>query len=691
VTNDHDALADLDAGDALDDLDAGDSVDDLDAGDSVDDLDAGDSVDQCVAGSRLLGADPSLVLHGGGNTSVKAPWRDITGETIDALYVKGSGWDLATIERAGFAPLPLARLHALLGLERLSDPDMMRELSAARLDPAAPQPSVEALLHAFLPFPAVLHSHADAICTLTNLADGAERIDEVFGDSVVVVPYVMPGFDLARAVAARWGAAAHDGTIGPHTIGVVLLNHGLFTFGATTREAYERHLELIGRATAYLDGIPEPERAAAAAAPHVCAVELARLRRQLSELAGRPMIVTRHTTPDVMGFVSRPDLADVATRGPITPDHVIRTKRTPLVGRDPADLDRFAADYAAYFAEQSPRSSEPVTMLDPAPRVVLDPELGMLTAGLRPADADIAADIYRHTMSVIADCEDRLGGWVPLTPDHVFDLEYWDLEQAKLRLAGPPKELAGQVAFVTGAASGIGRACAATLLDRGAAVIGVDRSDSVAGAFTGAAWLGLTVDVTDADAQQAAIDAGVERFGGVDVAVLAAGIFGASATISALDPGNWRAVMGVNLDAAVTALHDLHPLLALSPAGGRVVLVGSKNVPAPGAGAAAYSASKAAITQVARIAAMEWAGDGIRVNTVHPDAVFDTGLWTPELLAERAAKYGLTVEQYKQRNLLKVEVTSALVGRLVADLCGPSFAATTGAQIAVDGGSDRTL
>ena len=333
----------------------------------------------------------------------------------------------------------------------------------------------------------------------------------------------------------------------------------------------------------------------------------------------------------------------------------------------------------------------PVTMLDAAPRVVLDPVWGMLTAGGRAADAAVAADVYRHTMDVVTMCEDRLEGWRPLAEGDLFDVEYWDLEQAKLRRGAEASMLAGQVAIVTGAASGIGRACAKVLLANGAAVVGLDRSPKVEDTFAGPDWLGVCVDVTDGAAQDAAVRDAIARFGGIDVAVLAAGIFGKSSFIADLEPGEWRNVQSVNLDATANALRALHPFLSRSPVGGRVVIVGSKNVHAPGAGAAAYSASKAAVTQLARVAALEWAADRIRVNTVHPDAVFDTGLWTPELLVERAAKYAMTVEQYKTRNLLGVEVTSDLVASMVLQLVGPVFAATTGAQIAVDGGNERTL
>jgi rhamnose utilization protein RhaD (predicted bifunctional aldolase and dehydrogenase)/NAD(P)-dependent dehydrogenase (short-subunit alcohol dehydrogenase family) len=631
-------------------------------------------LEQCVQASRLLGADASLVLHGGGNSSVKLGWIDVTGRAIDAIFVKGTGRDMATITAEGFAPLALARLRELLDVEALTDSEMMRELGAARLDPAAPQPSVEALLHAFLPHPAVLHSHADVIAALTNVADGEAAIREAFGDSALVVPYVMPGFDLAREVRRAWCDRAGDGTLA-----IVLLHHGLVTFGATSQEAYERHLELIDAAARRLEErLPPTASAAPPRLPDVALTDLADVRAAISEAAGRPMIVQRHTDPAVRRFVARADLTSLATRGPLTPDHVIRTKRTPLVGRDVAG---FAGAYTDYFADHSTHGS---TMLDPAPRVVLDPELGMLTAGTSVQGAQVVADIYHHTIPVLELAEDRLGGYVALPPERLFEVEYWELEQAKLRTAGESPPLGGAIALVTGAASGIGRSCAEALVAAGAAVAGVDVRASDTG-------LGLVADVTDKAAVQRALRATVEAFGGVDIAVLAAGVFGASSIISDVDVDHWRLTMDVNADAAAFLLAELHPLLSRSPVGGRVVVVGSKNVRAPGRGAAAYSASKAALTQLARVAALEWAADGIRVNTVHPDAVFDTGLWTPELLAERAAQHGLDVDAYKRRNLLRAEITSTDVARAVVALCDNTFRVTTGAQIPVDGGNDRVI
>ena len=640
-------------------------------------------LEECVHYSRLIGADPALVLHGGGNSSIKTTWRDITGRDVDALFVKGSGSEMAAIDAAGFAPLALARLLELLELELLSDAEMMRELAAAKLDPDAPAPSVETLLHAFLPFPAVQHSHADVIAALTNLANGEEMVKEVFGDAVVVVPYVMPGFRLAREVRRVWPAQA-DG----RTRGMVLLNHGLFTFGATSRETYERHVELLETAEDWLnDHAPAPDREVPTL-PEVSLTDVAELRLAVSRRADRPLILHRHTDAAVRRFVARPDLASLATRGPITPDHVIRTKATPLIGRDVA---AFAESYSAYFAKHARDARNQPTMLDPAPRVILDQELGMLTAGSSAHEAQVVADMYHHTIPVLERAEDHLGGYVALPPERLFEVEYWELEQAKLRRAGGPAALAGTVAFVTGAASGIGRACAEALLARGVAVAGLDLSPEVESRFDVPAWRGIVADVADADAVGAALGETVEAFGGVDIAVIAAGVFGPSAPIAELDEAPWRSVQSVNLDSVVRLLRHLHPLLARSPVGGRVAVIGSKNVAAPGRGAAAYSASKAALTQLSRVAALEWADDGIRVNVVHPDAVFDTGLWTPELLAERAAKHGVDVETYKRRNLLRTEITSADVARAVVALCDDTFRVTTGAQIPIDGGNERVV
>jgi rhamnose utilization protein RhaD (predicted bifunctional aldolase and dehydrogenase)/NAD(P)-dependent dehydrogenase (short-subunit alcohol dehydrogenase family) len=634
--------------------------------------------------SRLLGRDKSLVLHGGGNTSVKVREPNLFGEEEEILYVKGSGWDLESIEAEGFAPVRLAPAMRLATLPRLSDPEMVNELRASMTRAAAPTPSVEAILHAVLPFKYVDHTHADAVVTVTNTPGGEDRVREIYGDSVVVIPYVMPGFDLARLCAERFPAEA-----GPRTAGMVLLSHGIFSFGATARESYERMIDLVRLAEEYLERRGAWGLGPFPAAPdgEIPRQEIAGLRREISKTAGFPMIVSLRRDARGLAFAQREDLARISQQGPATPDHVIRTKRLPLVGRD---VEAYARAYRDFFAEHAPAAAQPKTMLDPAPRVVLDPELGLLAAGRTVADAAIVAEIYEHTMDVIERAE-RLGGYRALSARELFDMEYWDLEQAKLAKAGKPPVFAGEVALVTGAASGIGLACVEALLARGAAVAGLDVAPEIGAMLNRRDFLGLVCDVTAEEEIEKAISAAVACFGGLDLLILNAGIFPPTRRIADLSLAEWDRVMRVNLDANLALLRLCHPLLKLAPAGGRVVVIGSKNVPAPGPGAAAYSASKAALQQLARVAALEWGRDGIRVNGLHPNAVFDTGVWTAEVLASRAAAYGLTVEEYRRNNVLGTEVTSRDVAELAAELCGPRFAKTTGAWIPVDGGNERVI
>ena len=643
---------------------------------------------QRVYSSRLLGDEPALVMHGGGNTSLKGVVTDIFGTQEDVLFVKGSGWDLQTIEPAGFAPCRMQHLLRLATLETLSDTQMAVELRKSLTDPSAPAPSVEAILHAILPARFVDHSHADAILAVGNTPGGEDRVREIFGDRLVIIPYVMPGFMLARLCAELFPARS-----GPSTEGMLLMSHGLFTFGATARIAYERMIELVTRAEEYLrrhrawiaNPLAEDGHARSdASAPRVSRTEIAALRRAVSEAAGSPMVVSVRADAECLSFARRPDISEISQQGPITPDHVIRTKRIPLLGRDVAG---YARAYREYFSRYA---SPALTMLDPAPRVILDAELGLCTVGRTARDARIVEDIYRHTMRVIGSAV-VLGGWRALPPQDIFEVEYWELEQAKLKKGASAPLFSGEVAIVTGAASGIGRASVESLLRRGAAVVGLDLSPAVVELHRRADYLGLRCDLLDETQVEQSLDRAVRSYGGVDLLVLNAGIFPASASLATLPTQTWRSVMAINLDANLLLMRQCHPLLKLAPRGGRVVVIGSKNVVAPGPGAGAYSASKAALQQLARIAALEWADDGIRVNTLHPNAVFDTGVWTPEVLATRAASYNMTVEAYRSNNLLRVEVSSRDVAELAAELCGPLFSKTTGAQIPVDGGNTRVI
>jgi rhamnose utilization protein RhaD (predicted bifunctional aldolase and dehydrogenase)/NAD(P)-dependent dehydrogenase (short-subunit alcohol dehydrogenase family) len=633
--------------------------------------------------SRLLGRDKSLVLHGGGNTSVKLREKNLFGEEEDVLYVKGSGWDLETIEAAGFTPVTLGYVRRLAGLASLSDPQMVNELNTHTLRAGAPSPSVETILHAILPQPYVDHTHADAVLSVSNAPDGEKRVREIYGERVVVIPYIMAGFDLAAYCAREFPRQA-----GKQTIGMVLLSHGMFSFGKDARESYERMIELVSMAEEYL----QRKKAwhIASPAPRAATVkraDMAQLRRAIADEAGFPLVLRVNDSPKFLGFAQRADVERLSQQGPATPDHVIRTKPFPMLGRD---VSGYAKRYRDYFERFASAAKEKKSMLDAAPRTALDPALGFAAAGRTAKDTAIVEELYDHTIDVILRAE-ALGGWRALDQRHTFDIEYWDLEQAKLRKAGSPPPFTGEVVLVTGAASGIGKACVESFLKRGAAVVALDRNPAVESLWKRPDVLGVTCDLTDTKAIDGALDAAVKRHGGVDMLVLNAGIFPASQPIASIPAESWRSAMAVNVEANLLVMQACHPLLKLAPRGGRVVVIGSKNVPAPGPGAAAYSASKAALNQLARVAALEWAKDGIRINTLHPNQVFDTGLWTDEVLASRAKAYNMTVEQYKKNNLLGTEVSSKDVAELAAEMCGPLFAKTTAAQVPVDGGNERVV
>jgi rhamnose utilization protein RhaD (predicted bifunctional aldolase and dehydrogenase)/NAD(P)-dependent dehydrogenase (short-subunit alcohol dehydrogenase family) len=636
--------------------------------------------------SRLLGREPSLVLHGGGNTSVKTTEADLFGEEAAILRVKGSGWDLATIEAAGFAPVRLDVLRRLGDLPALGDADMVRAMRAAMPDPGAPTPSVEAILHAIIPHAFVDHTHADAVVAVSNTEGGPDRIREIYGERVLVVPYVMPGFVLARTVRELTRDAHWD-----RIDGMILLHHGVFSFGPDARSSYERMIELVTRAERYLDGrrafvvpadIPAPPLSGRALD------DLAALRRAVGEARGGPVVARFDGSAGTAAFAARVDVGAIATRGPLTPDHVIRTKPLPCVvsADGTAAVPAYAEAYRQYVARHATPGLSP---LDPAPRWIVWQGRGSVGIGATVREADIVVDIARHTARAIQWAE-RLGGWRALPEQDLFDVEYWELEQAKLRTGGAPPPLAGRVALVTGAASGIGRACAEALHAAGAAVLATDVNPSVTAVFGRADLAGHVADATDRSAVEESVAEAVRRFGGLDIVVGNAGVFPPSQRLEEMDQATWDRSLDLNLTGHLHLLRAAVPFLrrGFDPA---VVLVASKNVPAPGPGAGAYSVAKAGLTQLGRVAALELGRDGIRVNMVHPHAVFDTGAWSPEVLEARARHYGMTPEEYRRNNLLRVELVSADVARVVLALAGPGFRGTTGAQVPVDGGSDRVV
>lgn len=650
-----------------------------------------------VYSSRLLGQDKSLVLHGGGNTSVKIDEKNILGETKTILYVKGSGWDLESIEAEGYAPVHIDHLLKLAQLKELSDAQMVNELKTHMTLSTAPGPSVETILHALLPYKYVDHTHADAVISITNTSNGLERIQSIYGNKVVIIPYVMPGFDLSRLCAELFPKGVTN-----ESIGMVLMNHGIFSFGDSAKESYDRMIDLVAMAEDYLD----QQRALDISSiytdtsPNLFSLEngnidinsIAQLRKEISSRLNYPVILQQQRTIQSLAFANHPQINTISQQGPATPDHVIRTKQLPMLGTELNSIEQYITNYKTYFEECSKNThdGQDKTMLDPLPRIILDTKAGMISLGKSIKEAKIVADIYQHTMDIILRAT-QLGGFHALNSQHIFDVEYWELEQAKLKKAGAAPLFSGEVALVTGALTGIGKACVDSLLARGACVVAVDILPAIENLYQRPDYLGITCDVTDEQAIAAALEQTIRSFGGLDMLILNAGIFPGGCRIEDLSIKDWRKVMDINLDANLSLLSKAHPFLKLAPNGGRIVAMGSKNVPAPGPGAAAYSSAKAALTQLTRVAALEWGRDNIRVNTLHPNAVFDTAIWTEEVLAARAEHYNMSVEQYKTNNLLSTEITAKDVAELAAEMCGPLFAKTTAAQLPVDGGNDRVV
>jgi rhamnulose-1-phosphate aldolase/alcohol dehydrogenase len=669
-----------------------------------------------VYSSRLIGAEPDLVLHGGGNTSVKSTVLDLLGEEVPAIFVKGSGWNLDSIAPPGLPGMRLEGLRRLRRVPYLSDEEMVNQQRIHLFRADAPTPSVEALLHAFLPPKFIDHSHADAVLALTNRPDGEAVVREVYGERVGLVPYVMPGFSLSGRAADAFDAS-------PGADGLVLLKHGLFTWGETARVSYELHVELVDLAERWLAAhrrrsltlsVPDSPDDAAARAAETAALIAPLLRGALAWPTGDPhrphrrLVVEWHGDSEVLAWVGAAEMPALAGTAPLTPDHVIRTKGRPLVVAPPADpaawpetlrsaVAAYAETYRAYVAAGIAARGER-TPLDPAPRVVLIPGVGMFTAGPARSDARIAADLYRHTMRTKTKVFES-GDYEGLPDLDLFDVEYWSLEQAKLG-KGVEKPLARQVAVVTGAAGAVGSGIAAKLLEAGAHVALLDReiaaavrlAERLAGRFGAAAVAAVACDVTDEAAVEAAFAEVCRRFGGVDLVVPNAGI-ALSAPLDRLSADDWRRVQDVNATGVFLTVREAAKVMRRQGTGGNIVLVSSKNVAAPGAEFAAYSASKAAAAQLAKVAALELAGDGIRVNAVAPDAIFATGdvrsgLWA-EVGPDRARARGMAPEDlpefYRQRSLLKVPLAAEQVGEAVVFFAA-NLTPTTGAVLPVDGG-----
>jgi len=644
--------------------------------------------------TRLLGRDPLLVLHGGGNTSVKTTVTDFLGDDCDVLCVKGSGWDMGEIEPAGLPAVRMEPLLRLRGFTVLSDEEMVRFQRSALIDPGSPNPSVETLLHAFLPHKFVDHTHSTAVLALTDQVDDQSLLAEVYGDRVSLVDYVKPGFNLALAAAEVFEANAN-------VEGMILRQHGIFSFGATAQDSYERMVNLVTLAEYRIAeaGSKIFQSAALPTAPAPVA-EVAPIVRGLLTVPGDAsvadpvrMVLDFRTSDAIMNYVNGADVARYSQVGVVTPDHAIRTKSFPLVtppaGSDyfmdgvRAAVDTYISNYHGYFARNDGVREPAKTELDPMPRVVLVPGLGLFGAGANATSAAIAADIAENTARVITDAE-AIGTFQPVDEAAMFDIEYWSLEQAKLSKSAE-KPLARQVAVVTGGAGGIGAATARAFAANGAeiAVLDLDlaASQSVADTIGG---LGLACDVTDPSSVRAAFDAVCTTYGGVDVVVSNAGAAW-QGDIASVDDEVLRKSFELNFWGHQTVAQNAVRVMLAQGTGGALLFNASKQAVNPGPGFGPYGLPKAATLFLAKQYALEYGTAGIRSNAINADRV-NTGIFADGFLEERAKARGITPEEYlRTGNLLKREV--------LADDVAQAFVAlalarkTTAATLTVDGGN----
>ena len=648
--------------------------------------------------SRLLGGEPKLVLHGGGNTSVKTFVKDLLDEEVEVLCVKGSGWDMAAIEPAGLPAVRLAPLRKLRARLSLSDEEMVRVQRANLIDPGAPNPSVETLLHAFLPHKYVDHTHSTAVLSLADQPDAAERCADLYGARMGLVPYIMPGFQLAKKAAEVF---EDDRAVE----GLVLLKHGIFTFGDTAREAYERMIAAVSLAE---ERLARRSKTVFAAAPLPAAVaeaaEVAPILRGACAIADpggsgafKRFILEFRSRPAILDYVNGAELRRYAQAGVATPDHTIRTKNYPLIvpAPEPGGLDafkhavrdavdRFVADYDAYFARHNARQEVPKRELDPMPRVILVPGLGLFGLGRSARDAQVAADLAESTVETVTDAE-AIGRFESISEADLFDIEYWSLEQAKLGQVSE-KLLAGQIVAVTGGAGTIGFATARAMSAAGAeiALLDVDtRAVKAAAKKLSGAALGHACDVTNPAAVRAAFDRVAEHFGGVDIVVSNAGAAW-QGRIGEVADEVLRRSFELNFFSHQSVAQNAVRIMQAQGTGGCLLFNVSKQAVNPGPNFGPYGLPKAATLALVRQYALDYGPDGIRANAVNADRI-RSGLLTPELIAARAVARGVREEDYMAGNLLGREVTAEDVAQ--AFLHHALALKTTADVTTVDGGN----
>jgi len=647
--------------------------------------------------TRLLGGDPKLVLHGGGNTSVKTHVKDILGDDVSVLCVKGSGWDMGNIEPEGLPAVRLEPLRRLRALPKLSDEDMVNFQRVNLLDSSAPNPSVEALLHAFLPHKFVDHTHSTAVLAITDRPDGEALVKNIYGDRVAVVPYNIPGFKLAKAVADVYEK-------NPNVEGLILLRHGIFTFADDAKTAYDNMIHFVTQAEDYLASNRKPLKAAVLPKEIGKLADIAPILRgavciEKNEMAGtaKRQILCFRSNERILNYVNGADVQRYSQIGVVTPDHTIRTKNWPVVvpAPDATKLDEwktqvheavaaFVARYHDYFKRNNERAEPKKKELDPLPRVILVPGVGLFGVGATAKDAAIAADIAENAVEVIADVEGS-GTYACISEADMFDVEYWSLEQAKLGKSNE-KSLSRQVCVITGGGSGIGAATAKGMAAEGAEIAILDRDHDMAVKAAKAVHkhaLAIQCDVTDPESVRAAFDKVVEAFGGVDIVVSNAGAAW-QGNIGTVDEEVLRKSFELNFFAHQSVAQNAVRVMKLQNTYGCLLFNTSKQAVNPGKDFGPYGLPKAATLFLVRQYALDHGKDGIRANAVNADRV-RTGLLTDEMVAARSKARGVSEQSYMSGNLLGREVYAAEVAEAFVYLAHAEK--TTAAVITVDGGN----
>lgn len=644
--------------------------------------------------SRLLGGDPKLVLHGGGNTSVKTIQRDLLGDDVDVLCVKGSGWDLGDIEPAGLPAVRLAPLQRLEALEALSDEDMVNVQRGNLLDSTSPNPSVETLLHAFLPHKFIDHTHSTAILSISDQPDGETICAEVFGETMGSVPYIMPGFALAKSAAEIYRS-------GPKVGGLILHKHGIFTFGDSAREAYERMIDAVSLAEERLQTGRKSVFVAASLPEKLASVaEVAPILRSLSAIDlgeghWRRMVLDFRTNPAILNYVNGAEVGRYSQIGVVTPDHNIRIKNTPVLLPAPQGgqldefreaaqkaFDAFGDAYRAYFDQHNPRQETPKTMLDTVPRVALVPGLGLFGMGDSPKSAAVAADLAENTVETITDAE-AIGTYECVSEADMFDIEYWSLEQAKLG-KGAEKSMARQIVAITGAGGAIGAATVQAFAAEGAVVVALDVDmDAAEASLSGVNGAAIACNVIDSASVEAAFAQICERFGGVDVVISNAGAAW-SGRIGEVAPDVLRQSFELNFFAHQTVAQTAVRIMKTQGTGGALVFNTSKQAVNPGPDFGPYGLPKAATLSLVRQYAIDHGADGIRANAVNADRI-RSGLLDEGMIAARAEARGVSEADYMAGNLLRQEVRATDVAEAFVYLAKAER--TTAAVLTVDGGN----